>query len=100
MIPKWSKNNIQLIYINSDSLAPSIKTDDFYEDIRDDVKKLFGKSNYDGRRRKRPLPVGKELIGLMKDVKSGKIIIKNYSNCINKHIKYKKIIMKQKTLRL
>lgn len=36
---KWSKNNVRLIYIDTDSLVTSIKTDYLYEYIKDDVEK-------------------------------------------------------------
>ena len=32
---KWCKKNIQLIYIDTDSLAVSIKMDEFFENIKD-----------------------------------------------------------------
>ena len=37
-----------------------MKTNDFYEDITDDVKKWQDTSSYNERRRKRPLPTGKQ----------------------------------------
>ena len=39
IIHKWSKNNVRLIYIDTDSLVTSIKTDYLYEYIKDDVEK-------------------------------------------------------------
>ena len=50
-----------------------IKTEDFYEDIADDVEKRFDTSNYEVDR---PLPKGKnkEVIGLMKNELGGKIM--------------------------
>ena len=53
MIQKYSKNNVYLIYMDTDSIVPSIKTHNFfYEDIKDDVEKWFDTSNFDERRRK------------------------------------------------
>ena len=51
----------------------SIKTNDFYKDIANDVEKRFDTSNYELNR---PLPTGKnkKVIGLMKDELGGKII--------------------------
>ena len=51
----------------------SIKTNDFYKDITNDVEKRFETSNYEVNR---PLPTGKNIkvIGLMKDELGGKII--------------------------
>ena len=50
-----------------------IKTNDFYEDIANDVDNKFDTSNYEVNR---PLPMGKnqKVIGLMKDELVGKII--------------------------
>ena len=60
-------------YMNTDSFIIYIKTDDVYEDIADDVKKIFDISNYEVNR---PLPNGKNknVIGLMKDELGGKIM--------------------------
>ena len=56
-----------------DSFVMSIKTNDFYKDIANDVEKRFDTSNYEANR---PLPTGKnkKVIGLMKDDLGGKII--------------------------
>ena len=47
------------------SFVIHIKTEDFYEDIANDVEKWFDTSNYD-ENDKRPLPIGKnkKVIGL------------------------------------
>ena len=60
--------------MDTDSFIVNIKTADFYEDIANDVEKIFDTSNYDVNR---PLPNGKNkiVIGLMKDELGGKIII-------------------------
>ena len=61
--------------MDTDSLIYSIKTEDFYKDIADDVEARFDTSGYpnDGSR---PLPVGKnkKVIGLMKDELGGEIM--------------------------
>ena len=59
--------------MDTDSFVMSIKTNDFYKDIANDVDKKFDTSNYDCNR---PLPIGKnkKVIGLMKDELGGKII--------------------------
>ena len=56
-----------------DSFVMSIKTNDFYKDIANDVEKRFDTLNYEANR---PLPTGKnkKVIGLMKDELGGKII--------------------------
>ena len=61
--------------MDTDSFAIHIKTEEFYEDIVNDVEKwLFDTSNYDDNR---PLPIGKnkKVIGLFKDELGGKITI-------------------------
>ena len=60
--------------MDTDSLIMHIKTEDFYNDIADDVEKRFDTSNY---KVNRPLPTGKnkKRIGLMKDELGGKIMI-------------------------
>ena len=52
-----------------------VKTDDFQEDIVEDIETVFDTSNYE---LDKPLPKGKmiKLIGLMKDELGGKIKIK------------------------
>ena len=60
----------------TDSFIIHIKTEDFFEDISNDVEKWFYTSNYDIND-KRPLPIGKnkKIPGLFKDELGGKIII-------------------------
>ena len=52
----------------------NLKTEDFDEDMANDVEKRFDTSNYEVNR---PLPTGKnkKVIGLMKDELGGKIIM-------------------------
>ena len=59
-------NKVKLCYMDTDSFVMSIKTNDFYKDIVNDVDKRFDTSNYDCNR---PLPIGKnkKLFGLIKD---------------------------------
>ena len=66
-------DNAKLCYMDTDSFVINNKTEDFYEDIADDVKKRFDTSNYEVNRR---LPTGKneKVIELMKDELGGKII--------------------------
>ena len=67
------QDNAKLCYIDTDSFIINIKTEDFYEDIANDVEKRFDTSNYEVNR---PLPKGrnKKVIGLMKDELGGKIM--------------------------
>ena len=68
-------NRAKLCYTNTDSFVIHILTEDFYEDISDDVERWFDTSNYD-ENDKRPLPIGKnkKVPGLFKDELGGKII--------------------------
>ena len=72
MKPKYG-NNVKLCYMDTDSFIMNIKTNDFYEDIANDVENRFDTSNYEVNR---PLPMGKnkKVIGLMKDELGGKRI--------------------------
>ena len=74
MKPKYG-DNVKLCYMDSDNFIMHIKTEDFYEDIADDVEKRFDTSNYEFNR---PLPAGKDkkVIGLMKDELGEKIMTK------------------------
>ena len=72
MKPKYA-NNVKLCYMDMDSFMRNIKTNDFYEDISNDVENRFDTSNYEANKQ---LPTGKnkKVIGLMKDELGGKII--------------------------
>ena len=50
------QNNAKICYMVTDSFITNIKTEDFYEDIANDVEKRFDTSNYAFNR---PLPKGK-----------------------------------------
>ena len=73
MKPNYS-DNVKLCYTDTDSFIMNIKTEDFYEDIANDVKKIFDTSNYEFDR---PISAGKnkKVFGLMKDELGGKIMI-------------------------
>ena len=60
---------------DTDSFIIYIKTEDFFEDISNDVERWFDTSNYD-KNDKRPLPIGKnkKVPGLFKDELGEKII--------------------------
>ena len=64
--PKY-QDRAKLCYMNTDSFVIHLKTEDFYEDIADDVEKWFDTSNY-SKDDNRPLPTGKnkKVIGLSK----------------------------------
>ena len=72
MKPKY-KDRIRLCYMDMDSFIMHIKTEGFYQDIADDVKRMYDTSNYTVVK---PLPMGenKNKIGFMKDELGGKIM--------------------------
>ena len=72
--PKYN-NKAKLCYMNTDSFVLNIFTEDFFEDINNDVKKWFDTSSYD-KNDKRPLQIGvnKKVIGMFKGELGGKIM--------------------------
>ena len=57
IIPKYG-DRAKLCYTDTDSFIIYIKTEDFFEDISNDVEKWFDTSNYN-KKDKIPLPIGK-----------------------------------------
>ena len=72
--PKY-KEKAKLCYMDTDSFVINIFTEDFFEDINNDVERWFDTSNYD-ENDKRPLPIGmnKKVYGFFKDELGGKIM--------------------------
>ena len=72
--PKY-KEKAKLCYMDTDSFVIHIFTEDFFEDINNDVERWFDTSNYD-KIDKRPLLIGKnkKVIGMFKDELGGKIM--------------------------
>ena len=72
--PKY-KDKVELCYMDTDSFAINIFSENFFEDINNDVERWFDTSNYD-ENDKRPLPMGvnKKVIGMFKDELGGKIM--------------------------
>ena len=66
--PKY-KDKAKLCYMDTDSFVINIFTEDFFEDINNDVERWFDTSNYDNND-ERPLRIGvnKKLIGLLNDL--------------------------------
>ena len=89
MVPKYGLEKLKLCYMDMDSLVYEIKTEDFYEDIVDDIPARFDTSGYCPNR---PLPVGlnKKVIGLMKD-KLGVKIMTEFVALRPKLYSYKKL---------
>ena len=74
--PKYG-DKAKLCYTDTDSFIISIQTEDFFEDICNDVEVWYDTSNYD-ENDKKPLPIGKnkKIIGLFKDELEGRIMNK------------------------
>ena len=72
--PKY-KDKAKLCYMDTDSFVIHIFTEDFFEDINNDVERWFDTSNYD-KNDKRPLQIGmnKKVIAMFKDELGGKIM--------------------------
>ena len=66
----------KICYMDTDSFVIHILTEDFFEDIANDVERWFDTSNYD-ENDERPLPIGKnkKVIDLFKDKLGGKVMI-------------------------
>ena len=72
MKPKYG-DKVKSCYMDTDSFIMNIKTEDFYNDIANDVKKRFNTSNYEVDI---PSSTGKnkKVIELLKDELGGRII--------------------------
>ena len=72
--PKY-KEKAKLCYMDTDSFVINIFTEDFLEDINNDIERWFDTSNYDNND-KRPLKTGinKKVIGMFEDELGGKIM--------------------------
>ena len=69
--PKYG-DRAKLCYTDTDSFIINIITEDFFQDISNDVEKWFDTSNYN-KKDKIPLPIGKnkKVPGLFKDELGG-----------------------------
>ena len=74
--PKWG-DEAELLFTDTDSLCYEIKTDDFYEDIKNDADEWFDTSNYE---KDHPLfsNKNKKQVGFMKDACGGNKILRFY----------------------
>ena len=75
LVLRYGLERLKLCYMDTDSLVYDIKTEDFYEDIANDVEARSDTSGY-SETDFRPLSIGlnKKVIGLMKDELGGKIM--------------------------
>ena len=72
---KYSYKKAKLLFTDTDSLMYELDTDDFYEDIRDDIKTKFDTSDYPPDHKSGILTgVNKKVIGMFKDEVGGKQI--------------------------
>ena len=72
--PKY-QGKAKLCYMDTDSFVIHIKTEDFYEDIANDLEKGFDTSDYDEDNKRRPsIGKNKKVIGLFKDELEGMIM--------------------------
>ena len=69
------KDKAKLCFMDTESFVINIFTEDFFEDINNDVERWFDTSNCD-KNDKRPLPMGmnKKVIGMFRDELGGKIM--------------------------
>ena len=72
--PKFQEK-AKLLFTDTDSLCYEIETDDFFQDISQDVKEKFDTSNFPKDHPSNiPTGINKKVIGMMKDEAGGKII--------------------------
>ena len=72
--PKYN-DKAKLYYMDTNSFVINIFTEDFFEDINNDVERWFDTSNYD-KSDKRSIQIGvnKKVIGMLKDELGGKMM--------------------------
>ena len=73
MKPKYQEN-LSLNYMDTDSFIYNIKTNDLYNDIRNDIKSHFDTSAYSKENAFNFPLLNKKVLGMMKDECNGKII--------------------------
>ena len=72
---KYSYKRAKLLFTDTDSLMYEINTDDFYDDIRDDIRNKFDTSDYpQGHESGILTGVNKKVIGMFKDEVAGRQI--------------------------
>ena len=94
--PKYG-DNVRLCYTDTDNFIFHVKTEDFYENIANNVEKKFDTSNY-AATLNRPLSIGKNKkeIGKMKDELGGKIMTKFSAHRAKTYSYSMDMIVKQK----
>ena len=103
--PKY-KDKAKLCYMDPDSFVINIFTEDFFEDIDNNVERWFDTSNYD-QNDKRPLPMGtnKKVIRMFKNELGRKIMkefcalrAKTYAYLMDDDIEKKKKLKELKSV--
>ena len=74
-------NRAQLLMTDTDSLLLEIETDDWYEDIRDEVLTLYDTSAYPEDHPAKLPRVNKKVIGLWKDEYKGRTVSEYAGTC-------------------
>jgi len=69
-------DNCKLLMTDTDSLMYEVKTEDFYKDIREDVRERFDTSNFPQNHSSGILRMNKKVPGMFKDECGGEIISK------------------------
>ena len=89
--PKYN-DKAELCYMDTDSFVLNIFTEDFFEDINNDVERWFDTSNYDKNDK------NKKVIGMFKNGFGGKIMkefcvprAKTYAYLVDHNIEKKKV---------
>ena len=67
-------NNIQALYLDTDSIIYYMKTEDFYKDISSDINEWFDTSGYEVSKGDIELNANKKVLGKFKDETSDQVI--------------------------
>jgi hypothetical protein len=84
--PKWGKN-VEIIQTDTDGLMLMIKTEDFYEDIKEDIEKWFDTSNFPENNIFGIKPMNKMKLGCFK-IETGVNIVLEFIGLRSKMLNY------------
>jgi hypothetical protein len=84
--PKWGKN-VEIIQTDTDGLMLMIKTEDFYEDIKEDIEKWFDTSNFPENNIFVIKPMNKMKLGCFK-IETGVNIVLEFIGLRSKMLNY------------